>query len=659
MVSAPSQATVLVGIAVIMVAATGCGRDDSAITAKPDSRDSNLAAKSETAAFSEPSTEGPTKSDSSMSSTADNVSESSDVVESTADVPSHGPEMSEQVSVVPPQVAAPDSMKRAVVIEDAVAASDDAPDDAPQNDSVSEIPLQSTTEPDGTAAPLRILLPMTDRVLLVDVDVRIGDSPLAQAFSRQIAAVMTEARGKEGTSGPTWQELFAHVQADPERFGRRQPINAGQYDELIRRYDRNRNRRTDDDEVARFLFRASGSAEPFRLIGTDHFRHVNRSDSKLFRDIDSDGNGLLDSTELDHAAGALIRMDQNADRGLSLSEANVSQQDNGPAWNRRRTHRRGSVAMDLQGYVDWTMVSYAMDGWIGDSSVNLDALAVAAIDSDGDGSVSRQEAASLRDIVPDLSLLVQFAENGLDEAMIDVVSMRPDLESVTRIAKSSRSITLSGQSLQLSFEILDSPTRQNAVPPQAFAMLDSNGDGFLEESEIPQVALSELSLESLDADNDGKLTLGEINRGRASATPIWTTQVRGRAAEFPDAIFAWLDRNQDRFLSEREILAAGERLGQGGGLPLSASDIPESFVVQIARGDPGQDNQTFRFSKTREPKSDSMPTWAGHMDSNGDGHISRLEFIGTSDQFDGFDENSDGFIDGQEVAAWGDKGHEG
>ena len=487
----------------------------------------------------------------------------------------------------------------------------------------------------------------------------LGDSPLAQAFSRQIDAVITEAGGKEGASGPTWQELFAYVQSDPQRFGRRQPINAGQYDELIRRYDRNRNHRTDDDEVARFLFRESGSAEPFRLIGTDHFRHVNRSDSELFRAIDSDGNGQLDSTELEHAAGALMRMDQNADRGLSLSEAKVSQQDNGPAWNRRRTHRRGSVAMDLEGYVDWTMVSYAMDGWIGDSSVNVDALAVAAIDSDGDGSVSPQEAASLRDIVPDLSLRVQFAENGLDETMIDLVAMRPDLESVTQIAKSSRSITLLGQSLQLSFEILDAPMRQNAVPPEAFAMLDSNGDGFLEEGEIPEAASSELSLENLDADDDGRLTLGEINRGRASATPIWTTQVRGRAAEFPDGIFAWLDINQDHFLSVREILAAGERLGQGGGLPVAASDIPNSFVVQIARGDPGQDNQTFRFAKIRAPSSDSLPTWAGHMDSNGDGDISRLEFIGTSDQFDEFDLNSDGLIDGQEVAAWGDERRDG
>ncbi len=616
----------LVSSLALFVALTGCGRGDSSNSMQPISTESTVADIAESSDPNASPVHEAATPDGVTLSGVDTESDSVDVVE-----------VMDQPSADQP---------------DAPAEEPDSSENGPDSDPIAEVPSPPSVEPAG-GAPFRILLPTTEGVLLVDVEIRIGEMPLAQAFAKRIAAVIAEASSDEDASGPTWQELFAHVQADPEQFGRGQPINAGQYDEAIRQYDLNRNGRPDDDEVARFLFlflfRDAGTDEPFRLIGTDHYRHANRSDSALFRAIDSDGNGQLESGELDQAADSLMRLDQNADRGLTLSEASVNE-PNDAAWGRRRTHRRGTVAMDLGGYVDWTMVSYAMDGWMQQFPFGVDASAIAAIDHDGDGSISREEAESLREVEPDLRLRVQFAENSLDEAMIEVVSMRSDLESVTRLQQSAGSITLSGRSLHLRFEILDAPSRQNRVPPEAFAMLDSDGDGFLQPSEIPESVPSDFSVESLDSDDDGKLSLSEINRGMIRKSPIWATQVRGRAAEFPDAVFAWLDSNQDRFLSEREILAAGNRLAKDARLPLEPADIADSFVVQIARGDPGQDNQTFRFANRGGPQSDSLPPWARHMDSNGDGDISELEFIGTSEQFDDFDRNGDGFIDGQEVA---------
>jgi Ca2+-binding EF-hand superfamily protein len=612
-----------VGVLAILVAAIGCGRGDSSNSMQPIPTESAVADIAESSDSEASPVNEPAAPDVTTLPSADTVPDSADVVE----VVDHPP--------------AEES--------DSLAEEPDSLESGQDSDPIAEVPSPPSVEPAG-GAPFRILLPTTEGMLLVDVEIRIGEMPLAQAFAKRIAAVIAEASGKEEASGPTWQELFAHVQADPEQFGRGQPINAEQYDEAIRRYDLNRNRRPDDDEVARFLFRDAGTDEPFRLIGTDHYRHANRSDSALFRAIDSDGDGQLESGELDQSANSLMRLDQNADRGITLNEASVNEPNDGPAWGRRRTHRRGTVAMDLGGYVDWTMVSYAMDGWMQRFPFGVEASAIAAIDHDGDGAISSEEAESLREVAPDLRLRVQFAENRLGEAMIEVVSMRPNLESMTRIEQSAGSITVWGRSLRFRFEILDSPSRQNRVPPEAFAMLDSDGDGFLQPSEIPESVPSDFSVESLDADGDGKLSLSEINRGMIRKSPIWATQVRGRAAEFPDAVFAWLDSNQDRFLSEREILAAGDRLSKDARLPLKPADIADSFVVQIARGDPGQDNQTFRFANRGGPQSDSLPPWARHMDSNGDGDISELEFIGTSDQFDDFDRNGDGFIDSLEVA---------
>ncbi len=75
----------------------------------------------------------------------------------------------------------------------------------------------------------------------------------------------------------TWNDLFSYVTGDPEQFGGQTGFNRGQYRQMIERFDRNRNRRPDADEVARFLFRDSGVDVAFRLIGTDYYREINRS----------------------------------------------------------------------------------------------------------------------------------------------------------------------------------------------------------------------------------------------------------------------------------------------------------------------------------------------------------------------------------------------
>ena len=180
-------------------------------------------------------------------------------------------------------------------------------------------------------------------------------------------------------------------------------------------------------------------------------------------------------------------------------------------------------------------------------------------------------------------------------------------------------------------------------------MLDANSDGALDETEIPPQAVDQIPFDQLDADDDGQLTYQEINNQPRGVEPYWAMQVRGRAAEFPDAVFAWLDRDYDWVISEREILAAGDRLRRGDAGSIEPSDIPDAFVLQLARGDPAQDDQHFRIVARPSNASQSVPKWAGHMDINGDGDISAREFIGRIEQFQKIDTNGDGFIDHAEV----------
>ena len=111
-----------------------------------------------------------------------------------------------------------------------------------------------------------MFLPTTAGPLLVDVEIRLAEELLTDEFDGRIAKLMEDAKGDADQL--SWEELFSYVADNPQQFGRQPGFNRGQYREMTRRYDRNRNRRPDKDEIVRFLFRNRGIEVPFRLIGT-------------------------------------------------------------------------------------------------------------------------------------------------------------------------------------------------------------------------------------------------------------------------------------------------------------------------------------------------------------------------------------------------------
>ncbi|MEL6110063.1 MAG: hypothetical protein AAFU85_28965, partial [Planctomycetota bacterium] len=132
---------------------------------------------------------------------------------------------------------------------------------------------------------------------------------------------------------------------------------------------------------------------------------------------------------------------------------------------------------------------------------------------------------------------------------------------------------------------------------------------------------------------------------------IWARQVRGRAAEFPAAIFAWLDRNRDHFLSTRELEQTTQCMLEllGKRESIAPEDFPEAYLVQIGRGEPQQDDALFMPRRERRVVSDSRPTWAIRMDANLDGEIAMIEFPGSAEQFRALDRDGDGYLSAPEV----------
>ena len=602
-----------------------------------------------------------------LASRSTKPNKTADTIGKSAPQPSETETESARPELAPPMLAIEPDETTIVEAPDVRISVDDQidhsePETPPQDPTTDEIDLdavateseessESADDDTATSEPsFRVFLPTTSGPLVVDVEIRIGDQPLQIAFDERIQLVIEQA--SDGASELTWTRLFEHVASDPQQFGRSSPIRSQQYKDLIRRYDRNRNKKPDQDEVVRFLFRDAGYAGPFQLAGSDYFRETNRSQSAVFAAIDGNKSGRLESEEIDRADESLRRLDQNADQRIDFDEVVSFPADENPAWKKRRSSHWGQVAMDLSGYIDWSMLSYALDeiDFVGPFGTQQNV--VAKLDQDQSKSIDRDEARDLISVESDARLLVCYPLLADGSAEIEITSISKALEPLVQRSESANRIAIVDSTLRLAASVLDARAGRNQIPPEAFAMLDANHDGGLDESEIPAPALREYSFEDLDENADGKLTLREINEGLRPKSPIWNVQVRARAAESPDGVFAWLDQNHDQFLSSREVMGAKDRLhaiaSSDGNL--KPADIPDSYQLQFGRGEPNQDNQLFGLTSLTAPAKDDRPRWAQSMDTNRDGDISRQEFPGTTAQFTDLDVDEDGFIRADEIS---------
>ncbi|MCS7469354.1 hypothetical protein NZK35_22105 [Stieleria sp. ICT_E10.1] len=529
-------------------------------------------------------------------------------------------------------------------------------DAAQDNGSPDDVEPDSFDKPDSTEEPraaYRLWLPTAKGPLLVDLDVWVDGQPLRDAFAEKLASVRA-ALEESDEDAMGWDRLLEHVAGDPATFGQTASRIDAQQQALIKRYDRDKDNSVDEQELVRFLFRDSNVSQAFRLFGTDAFRWANRSASPLYAAIDRNQDRKLDPTEIELAGESLLReIDLNSDHCIDFAELTRLRENETDAWQRHRSNRQGDVAMDLSGYVNWSNLSYTMGGMLKEDPVLYPSNPVKSIDADRDDWISESEAESVLTLAPAFTLNVRFDSTDPSASTVET-QVQAAVRDNVRIEHHSGFCWIVGQALQVGAVALDQPTTRNRIPRQVFLQLDADKDGAIDESEIPDGAKDQFPLESLDQNGDGKLSFLEINQALQQKQSIWNFQVRGRAAEHPDGVFAWLDLDHDQFLSSREIQSASARLSALGALgaenvPLSANDIPDTLMIQFCRGEPDQDDARFQFSRRVTAESDDRPSWAIHMDANRDGDVSENEFLGPIETFRELDQDDDRFLSAAEV----------
>jgi Ca2+-binding EF-hand superfamily protein len=122
-------------------------------------------------------------------------------------------------------------------------------------------------------------------------------------------------------------------------------------------------------------------------------------------------------------------------------------------------------------------------------------------------------------------------------------------------------------------------------------------------------------------------------------------------------LFSKLDINADQRLSLREMKDAAATLksiDRDGDEAISLGESPVTIRLAIARG-----NETYQYLNkgllSRPPPratNDNIgqgPAWFIRMDTNGDGDVTRREFLGDDEQFQRLDANGDGVVEVKEA----------
>jgi Ca2+-binding EF-hand superfamily protein len=382
----------------------------------------------------------------------------------------------------------------------------------------------------------------------------------------------------------------------------------------------------------------------------------------LFRQLDTDKDGSISRAELLAAQDTLHPLDVNGDDLIQAAELSNNVY---PVFSFRSTTDQQPAPANFpfaavqpdesdRKLSDAILKRYDRDK---DSKLSRNEFPVEKsvfdrLDANHDGRLDAAELADWRKIPPDLEFIAPLEQGSRKDILILpeaqgkpnrlIALLPPSRDGALRIPLADRQLeivrggsgTNSRRELLKRFEALagkDGVLAEKKIyqPPFTFvAMLrlaDRNGDNSLSHKELADyLAVQEKFLfrtsfltvvdrgaslfEFIDADHDGRLSPREL-RSAWKRLSAWDHDKSGRIArrQVPRQFQLVLSYGQSR----SNIPAAG---GGFGDLPLARD---------TTRG----------------------PLWFRKMDRNGDGDVSRIEFLGTVEQFRSIDSDGDGLID--------------
>ncbi|HEX4412363.1 MAG TPA: hypothetical protein VH107_01960 [Lacipirellulaceae bacterium] len=504
-----------------------------------------------------------------------------------------------------PVPATPPSSDESTKPKPAAEASSDKPPskaDVPKKD--------ATAPPPPKPQPERITILTPGGPLIMDATITVNGRPANEAFEKLIDGVLAAAT-PEKEKTPTWKALAANEEyLKGQQYGK--PVRERDLKMWTDEYDSNHDGEIERDEAAAWLGRAAGrKMKPFSLRSSRSYSNVPSASSRIWKLLDTNGDGQLSADELQKCAKTLLAFDDDNDGVVTAEEFETLRDlllgDGQASLGQRQVSRAAALYLE-PGFADDRLNYLLTDLYAPQQDLKPESFpalttAYKKLDANGDGLLDQDEISTLKTIPPHLQLTVDFttgADKSPGKSSLKVDSHIPEISISAQPADDRAVITLGGTRLVLMAEDLTAAidgAQAAAVASQIRLMVHDNCDPLCE---------------LLDADADGRL--GEREISTAAKTLL----------EY--------DMNHDGILQSNEL--------------------PYTMIVAFLRGERPEEDSFYRPRSVMARSAPAgTPEWFIHSDFNGDGDISRREFLGTNEQFSRLDTNGDGFINAAEAAS--------